>query len=45
MPLGVEPILFGLFYTGFDLVFIGLKHLAGRILSDAKLAAKEGKKS
>lgn len=45
VPLGVEPILFGLFYTGFDLVFIGLKHLAGRILSDAKLAAKEGKKS
>lgn len=45
VPLGVEPILFGLFYTGFDLVFIGLKHLAGRILLDAKLAAKEGKKS
>lgn len=45
VPLGVEPILFGLFYTGFDLVFIGLKHLAGRILSDAKLAVKEGKKS
>lgn len=34
--LGVGPILFGLFYLGFDLAFIGLKHLFRRVLSDAK---------
>ncbi len=33
--LGVEPILFGVFYTGFDLLFIGMKRLSARILSDA----------
>ncbi len=27
VPLGVEPILFGLFYLGFDLLLIRLKHL------------------
>ena len=36
VPVGVEPILFGLFYMGFDLLFLGLKHLAKNILSDAK---------
>ena len=33
--LGVEPVLFGVFYTGFDLLFIGMKRLSARILSDA----------
>lgn len=33
--LGVEPILFGLFYIGFDTLFIEAKHLCGRILKDA----------
>lgn len=28
--LGVEPILFGLFYLGFDLLLIQLKHALGR---------------
>lgn len=32
VPLGVEPILFGLFYLGFDLLLIRLKHL----LTDVK---------
>jgi len=34
--LGVGPILFGLFYLGFDLLFISLKHLMVRIVSDAR---------
>lgn len=27
VPLGVEPVLFGVFCTGFDLLFIWIKHL------------------
>ena len=38
--LGVEPILFGLFCLGFDMLFIGIKHLAGKILRDARESAK-----
>ena len=34
--LSVEPILFGLFYLGFDLLFIELKRLFIRIVQDAK---------
>ena len=41
VPLGVEPILFGLFYMGFDLLFVGMKHLALRILRDARASVKE----
>ena len=37
--LGVGPILFGVFYTGFDLLFISMKRLLLRILSDAKRSA------
>ncbi len=36
VPLGVEPILFGLFYLGFDLLFLSFKRLFLRILEDAK---------
>lgn len=43
VPLGVEPVLFGLFYMGFDLLFVGMKHLGRRILADAMASAK-GKK-
>ena len=43
VPVGVEPILFGLFYTGFDLLFVGMKHLARRILADARASVKERK--
>lgn len=39
IPLGVEPVLFGLMCMGFDMLFIGLKHLLERIIEDAKLAA------
>lgn len=40
LPLGVEPILFGLLCMGFDMLFIGCKRLMGKILRDAKDAAK-----
>ena len=39
--LGVEPILFGVFYVGVDMLFIGMKNLAIRIVSDAKEKVKE----
>ena len=34
--LTVEPLLFGLIYLGFDLLFISMKRLMVRIISDAK---------
>ena len=34
--LGVEPIMFGLFYMGTDLAFIGIKNLCASIIRDAK---------
>lgn len=40
VPLGVEPLLYGLFMTGWDFLFLGLKRLCGRIISDAKQANK-----
>ena len=40
VPLGVEPVLFSLFYMGFDLLFVGMKHLGRRILADAMASAK-----
>lgn len=38
--LGVGPILFGVFYTAFDLLFIKLKRVFLAIVSDAKNNAK-----
>ena len=35
-PLGVEPILYGVFYMGFDLLFVGCKNLLKQIISDAQ---------
>ena len=32
VPLGVEPILFGVFCTAFDVMFISIKHLVIRIV-------------
>lgn len=40
VPLGVGPILFGLFTMGWDMLFIGAKRLFKRILSDAKSSAR-----
>ncbi len=34
--LGVGPILFGVFYTAFDLLFLGMKRLLKQIIEDAK---------
>lgn len=36
VPLGVEPILFGLFYLGFDLLFVSMRNLFKKIIADAK---------
>ncbi|MBQ9648457.1 MAG: hypothetical protein IJV43_08880 [Oscillospiraceae bacterium] len=40
VPVGVEPILFGVLYTGFDLLFISMKRLARQIVADAKKSVK-----
>ena len=40
VPLGVGPILFGLFAMGWDMLFIGMKHLFRRIFMDAKKSAR-----
>ncbi len=40
VPLGVEPILFGLFYMGIDMGLLALKHLLQSIVADAKKKAK-----
>ncbi len=37
--LGVEPVLYGLFCMGFDMLFIGMKRLCLSIFRDAKAAA------
>lgn len=41
--LGVEPILFGIFYLIFDLILIRLRRLLCDIVSDAKKAAGKGR--
>lgn len=35
VPLGVEPILFGLFCLGFDMLFVLMKNVMKRIIRDA----------
>lgn len=41
--LGVEPILFGIFYVAVDMLFIGMKNLTIRIFKDAKEKAEINK--
>ncbi len=41
IPVMVEPILFGLFTMGWDMLFLGMKRLFRRILTDAKTGARE----
>ncbi len=41
--LGVEPLLFGLILTLWDLLFLGIKHLGRRMLEDAKRKVSAGK--
>lgn len=36
VPLGVEPVLYGVFCMGFDMLFVGCKNLFRQIVSDAK---------
>ena len=42
--LGVEPILFGLFYLMFDLIFIAMKNTLIKIVKDAEAKAGGGEK-
>ena len=34
--LGVEPVMFGVFYVAVDMLFIGMKNLTIKIINDAK---------
>lgn len=43
IPVGVEPLLFGMLCMGFDMLFVGLKRLVKGIIRDAKTAARSGK--
>ena len=36
VPLGVEPVLYGVFTMGFDVLLLGCKHLFGQIMADAR---------
>ena len=36
VPLGVEPVLFGVFMMAWDMLFLAMKRTAKRMLSDAK---------
>ena len=40
VPLGVGPILFGVFTTAWDTLLIKLKHTAQSVLADARRASK-----
>ena len=40
--LGVGPILFGVFTAAWDLLFIKIKHMARKMLADARRSANKG---
>lgn len=42
IPLGVEPLLFGIFYMGFDMLFLALKKLFKSIIADARSKVEKG---
>ena len=44
VALPVEPVLFGLFWLGFDLLFIGMKRLLTSIFRDAAKTARGNRK-
>ena len=44
VALPVEPVLFGLFWLGFDLLFIGMKRLLTSIFRDAAKTARGSRK-
>ena len=39
VPLGVEPVLFGVFTMAFDMLFIGCRNLFKQIIADARASA------
>ncbi len=41
VPLGVEPVLFGVFYMGFDMLLLGMKRTFKKIIDDAMESAKK----
>ena len=43
MFFGVEPVMFGILYVAVDMLFIGMKNLATRIINDAKEKAEPHK--
>ena len=43
VPLGVGPILFGVFCMGFDMILIQGKHLISDIIRDAKKSTRKGR--
>ena len=43
VPLGVGPILFGVFCMGFDMILIQGKHLIKDIIRDAKKSTRKGR--
>lgn len=42
--LGVEPILFGLFFMGWDMLFLGVKRLLRRVVDDAKKSVSSARR-
>lgn len=42
VPLGVEPILFGVFCMGFDMLFITVKNVIRNVIEQAKEKARSG---
>ena len=45
VTLGVEPILFGLFYLGFDLIIIMIKRIFASIVRDAEAKVKNAQQA
>lgn len=44
VPIGVEPVLFGLLYMGFDMLFIAVKNGIIKVFKDAATKSGNGKK-
>ena len=42
VPLGVEPILFGVFCTGFDMLYVTVKNVLRSVFRDAAASARRG---
>ena len=41
VPLGVEPLLFGLLTAGWDFLFLGIKKMSLKIVADARIRTEE----